>query len=267
MSSGSAAIGEDAVASETIVALRGLSKRFGDFQAVAGLDLDVLRGEIFALLGPNGAGKTTTIRMLMGILQPTAGTARVGGLDCFADRAEVKRFVGYMPDEPIFYDYLRGREIIRFVGEMHGLKHAEIDARSRPLLERLELQDATEEYAVNYSRGMKKKLAAICSMLHEPTVLILDEPTNGLDPFATRTMHELIRERASQGASVFFSTHLLDQAEKLCNRVGILYRGRLAAVGDLEHLRASSARNSTLEEIFFSVTAQADAAPAAGGPA
>src|ERR1043165_2445624 len=153
----------------------GLRKCYGDFEAVADLTLQVQRGEIFALLGPNGAGKTTSIRMLMGILQPSGGSARIDGLDCFAERVAVKRRVGYLPDEPIFYDYLRGREIIHFVGEMHGLASKQIQERAAPLLQRLELADAVEEYAVNYSRGMKKKLAVICALMHDPALLILDE--------------------------------------------------------------------------------------------
>ncbi len=242
-----------------IVTIQGLSKRYGDFPAVTDLSLEVPRGEVFALLGPNGAGKTTTIRMLMGILQPSRGRATIKAMDCSTRRAEIMRYVGYLPDEPVFYDYLRGREIVHFTGEMHGLGPQRTDGAAAALLQRLGLADATEEYAVNYSRGMKKKLAAVCALLHEPELLILDEPTNGLDPFATRTMHQIIREQVSHGRSVFLSTHLLDQAEKLCDRVGILYRGRLAATGRLEELRARASENTTLEEIFFSVTTNAAA--------
>jgi ABC-2 type transport system ATP-binding protein len=238
-----------------LLELRGLSKTYGAFRAVDALSLAVPRGEIFALLGPNGAGKTTTLRMIMGILRPSEGTATVDGLDCFTDRVEVKRRVGYLPDEPVFYDYLRGAELIRFVGGMHGLSSGETDARSGPLVERLELGDALGEYAVNYSKGMKKKLALLCAMLHDPALLILDEPTNGLDPYATRTLLDLVREKATAGRTVFYSTHLLDQAEKLCRRVGIVHKGRLAATGTLEELRAGSlAAGGSLEEIFFAVT-------------
>ena len=244
-----------------LVELRGLTKVYGAFKAVDAVTLDVPRGEIFALLGPNGAGKTTTIRMLMGILRPTGGSARVDGLDCFADRVEVKRRVGYLPDEPVFYDYLRGGELIRFVGGMHGLDVAETDRRSAPLVERLELGDALGEYAVNYSKGMKKKLALLCAMLHDPALLILDEPTNGLDPYATRTLLDLVREKAAAGRTIFYSTHLLDQAEKLCKRVGIVHKGRLAATGTIEELRAGLAAGGTLEEVFFAVTGGADPAP------
>jgi ABC-2 type transport system ATP-binding protein len=237
-----------------LVQTQALHKRYGDFEAVADLTLQVRGGEVFALLGPNGAGKTTTIRMLMGILQPSAGAARIDGLDCFADRVEVKRRVGYVPDEPVFYDHLRGREIIHFVGEMHGLTRGQIEDRAGPLVHRLDLADATEEFAVNYSRGMKKKLALVCALLHDPRLVILDEPTSGLDPAGIRTLHALVRELAAAGKTVFYSTHLLEHAEKLCHRVGILHKGRLAMAGTLDELREHLARNGSLEEIFFLVT-------------
>jgi ABC-2 type transport system ATP-binding protein len=253
--------------SPAVLDVRGLSKRYGAFEAVSSLELAVGRGEIFALLGPNGAGKTTTIRMLMGILQPTAGTASIEGQDCFRDRAEVMRRVGYLPDEPVFYDYLRGREVIRFVGEMHNLPRQTIEARSGPLLERLDLLDAVDEYAVNYSRGMKKKLALVCALLHDPSFLILDEPTSGLDPLVTRTLLDLVREETARGKTVFFSTHLLDQAEKLCHRVGILYQAKLAAVGTIDELRARLSPGGSLEEIFFAVAAGDGGADAAEGSA
>jgi len=248
-----------------VIDIQGLVKKYGDFQAVGDLCLQVRPGEVFVLLGPNGAGKTTTIRMLMGILKPTAGRAAILGRDCFADRPEVMRSVGYLPDEPVFYDFLRGRELIHFVGEMHGLSAEETHRRAGPLVERLGLQDAVEEYAVNYSRGMKKKLALICALCHEPRLLIMDEPTNGLDPLTTRALHEMIRSHAAGGGSVFLSTHLLDQAEKLCDRVGILYEGRLAALGGLDELRAQAREGGTLEEIFFRVTSP-DETTGTGGP-
>jgi len=238
----------------SLVEIDALSKSYGSFDAVKDLTLRVGYGQIFALLGPNGAGKTTTIRMLMGILAPSAGSARIDGLDCFRDRVEVKRRVGYLPDEPVFYDYLRGSEIIRFSGEMHGFTRDEIESRTEPLLQQLDLSEALEEFAVNYSKGMKKKLALVCAMLHDPALLILDEPTNGLDPFATRALHEIIRQKAAAGRTIFFSTHLLDQAEKLCHRVGILFKGRLAAIGTLEELRQRFATAGSLEEIFFAAT-------------
>lgn len=238
------------------VRLEGLTKRFGSFEAVVGLDLEAHGGEILSMLGPNGAGKTTTIRMMVGILRPFAGTATIRGHDCFREREAVMRHVGYLPDEPVFYDYLKGREILEFVGEMHGLDRADTRARATALVARLDYGEALPDFAVNYSKGMRKKLALTCALLHDPTVLILDEPTNGLDPFATRAVHALLRERAEAGCAVFFSTHLLDQAERLSDRVAIVHRGRLAAIGRLDDLRARLAPGGSLEEVFFAVAGE-----------
>ena len=244
--------------SRPVIEARAVTKVFRDFwrrpkvRAVDGISFEVRRGEVFGLLGPNGSGKSTTLKMILGLLHPTRGQLAVLGRSPREVRAKAR--VGYLPDEPVFYDYLRGGEIIRFVGEMHGFSKAEIAQRSTPLIERLELGDAIEEFAVNYSKGMKKKLALVCAMLHDPALLILDEPTNGLDPFATRSLHELMREKVAAGHTVFFSTHLLDQAEKLCDRVGIVYQGRLAAAGTVDELRGGLPQESTLEEVFFALT-------------
>jgi len=243
-----------------LVELRGLGKQFGDYAAVQSLDLEVHPGEILALLGPNGAGKTTTIRMLMGILSPSTGTARIGGRDCFAERPAVMARAGYLPDEPVFYEHLRGREILAFCATMRGIPAAVADSRAQALCERLGLQDDLEEFAVNYSMGMKKKLALVAAMLHEPDLLILDEPTNGLDPMVTRTLLELVREVAASGRAVFYSTHLLDQAERLCHRVAIVHRGRLCALGTPDELRATYAGGGSLEQVFFHVTGAGDVA-------
>jgi ABC-2 type transport system ATP-binding protein len=237
------------------LAIENLSKTFGDFRAVTEVSLAVRAGEIVALLGPNGAGKTTTIRMLMGILRPTAGTARIAGRDCFADRVEVKRHVGYLPDEPVFHDYLRGRELLAFVAAMHGVPAAEAEARNRPLIERLDIGD---------SRGMKKKLALICGLVHDPLLLILDEPTSGLDPLACRVVRDLLRERAAAGHAVFYSTHVLSEAEALCQRAAILMKGRVAAAGDLASLRGDLAAGGSLEDVFFAVAAKSVDEAAAG---
>lgn len=240
-----------------VLEINNLKKVYGDFQAVNDLSLEVEEGEVFAFLGPNGAGKTTTIRILMGILQPTSGEAFIEGQHCFNNRAQVKRMVGYLPDEPVFYDYLRGNELLSFVGEMHGLSPHEIEAVTVPLIERLELADSLDEYAMNYSHGMKKKLALIFALIHDPNLLILDEPTNGLDPHSIRVVHELIQEKAKEGKSIFFSTHLLDQAEKLCDRIAILFKGELAKTGSLKELQESLVEGGNLEEIFFAVTQNA----------
>ena len=242
------------VASAAMIELRGLTKRYGDFTAVNEIELEVRRGELFALLGPNGAGKTTTLRILMGFLKASAGVARIGGLDCFEHRVELKRLIGYLPDDPVFYDYLRGSELIEFSGRMHGLSAEVIRSRSAPLVAELELDEALSDYAVNYSRGMKKKLALVCALLHEPKLLILDEPTSGLDPRATRRLNQFLELQRDQGVTILLSSHLLDQVERLCERVAIVNHGQLAAVGTLDELRTSLSSGGSLEDVFFAVT-------------
>ncbi len=237
-----------------MIEFQGLAKSYGGFDAVKPLTLRVQRGEMFGFLGPNGAGKTTTIRMLMGILVPSAGRVLVDGLDCHGDAAEVKRHVGYLPDTPIFYDYLRGREILQFVAEMHGYSRSEAAGRAHRLLRELALEDVSEEFAVNYSLGMKKKLGLACALVHEPQVLILDEPINGLDPRAARDVQDRLSAAAAQGTTIFMSTHLLDMAERMCDRVGIIHHGALAATGTLDELRGAAAAGSSLEQIFLKIT-------------
>jgi ABC-2 type transport system ATP-binding protein len=237
-----------------MIDFQDLSKSYGAFQALSPLSLSVPRGEVFGFLGPNGAGKTTTIRLMMGILIPSGGSVRIDGLDCHTDSAQVKQRVGYLPDNPIFYDYLRGKEILQFIAEMHGFPRADALARSNELLEEFQLGDVAEEFAVNYSMGMKKKLGLACALIHDPPVLILDEPTNGLDPRASRDVQERLRKSASDGKTIFLSTHLLDMAERLCGRIGIIHRGRLVATGTPQELKSELATVASLEEVFLAVT-------------
>lgn len=237
-----------------MILFQDLRKVYGSFPAVANLNLTIEKGEVFGFLGPNGAGKTTTIRMAMGILVPTSGSISVDGLDCHRDRVEVKRRVGYLPDTPIFYDYLRGREILEFVGEMHGLTRTETAKRATAMLDELGLAEATEEFAVNYSMGMKKKLGLACALIHDPDVLILDEPTNGLDPRASKDVQERLKDYRARGKTILLSTHLLDMAERLCSRVGIIHKGELVAVGTLDQLADQLVPGGSLEEVFLKVT-------------
>ena len=234
-----------------MIQLDKLGKQYGNFTAVQSLDLEVPGGQVFGFLGPNGAGKTTTIRMIMGILVPSQGRAIIDGLDCHSDRVAVKHKVGYLPDNPIFYDYLRGREIVEFVAQMHGLSRPQAAERAAALLTQLSLEDASEEYAVNYSMGMKKKLALACSMVHDPPVLILDEPTNGLDPRAARDVKDLLLKHAAAGKTIFLSTHLLEMAEQMCHRIGIIHAGALAVVGTVQELVRPG---GTLEQVFLNAT-------------
>lgn len=238
-----------------MIEIHALQKQYGDFTAVDSLSFEVHAGEVFGFLGPNGAGKTTTIRMLMGILVASGGSARIDGLDCFKDRVELKRRVGYLPDVPAFHDYLRGREIVEFVARMHGLDAASARSTGERLLGSLGLGDDGEEFAVNYSLGMKKKLALACALVHEPKVLILDEPTSGLDPRASRDVRERLTKIAAEGRTILISTHFLDLAERLCTRVGIIDHGRLVACGSLAELKERVAQGGSLEDVFLRVTA------------
>ncbi len=250
-----------------MIQTQGLTKAFGDFTAVRDLSLQVERGEVFGFLGPNGAGKTTTIRMLMGILVPSAGRAVIDGLDCQRDRVEVKRRVGYVPDAPVFYDYLKGREILEFAAEMHGQSRIEARANAARLLDELLLGEAEEEYAVNYSTGMKKKLALACALIHQPSVLILDEPTNGLDPRAARQVQDRIRAAAAEGRTIFLSSHILEMVERICTRVAIVHKGALVAAGAVDQVKSGILPGSTLEEVFLEVTKPEEAAAPPSAPA
>ena len=237
-----------------MIEFQQLSRTYGDFTAVHPLTLEIRSGEVFGFLGPNGAGKTTTIRMMMGILVPSGGRALISGLDCHSQRAEVQRHVGYLPDNPIYYDFLRGREILQFVAEMHGMERREAQEQAVRMLAEFGLEEVVDEFAVNYSMGMKKKLGLACALIHDPEVLILDEPINGLDPRAAREVQDRLRQAAASGKTIFMSTHLLDMAEKVCARVGIIHRGDLVATGTLSELRANLDQNASLEEVFLKVT-------------
>jgi ABC-2 type transport system ATP-binding protein len=203
-----------------VIKFDGLSKTYGSFVAVRDLAFSVQRGTVFGFLGPNG--------------------------------------VGYLPDAPIFYDFLRGREILQFVGEMHGQSRGAASSNAARLLEELALADAAEEYAINYSMGMKKKLGLACALIHDPPVLILDEPTNGLDPRAAHEVQDRLRRSTAEGKTIFLSTHLLDMAERLCSRVGIIHQGELVAEGALDSLRSRIVPGGSLEEVFLKVTQPED---------
>ena len=240
------------------ITTEALSKAYGEFRALEPLDLQIAGGEVVGLLGPNGAGKTTLIRLMMGLLVPSSGRAQVLGMDCFSDRVALKRQIGYLPDTPFFYDYLTARQLLRFLSEVHGLERAEGVRRSERLLAELELADAADDFVPQYSLGMKKKLALAMALLHAPRVLILDEPTTGLDPSSSRQIRQFLRSFADGGGTVLLSTHWLDMAGSLCDRVVVLQRGRLVASGPPAELcaRASADRGSaqSLEQVFLQLT-------------
>ncbi|MEA2697674.1 MAG: type transport system ATP-binding protein [Myxococcales bacterium] len=233
-----------------------LTKRYGDKTALDRLSLRVEAGEVMGFLGPNGSGKTTTIRLLMGLLRPTEGRATILGRDCHSDAVALKRDVGYLPDEPFLYPYLSGLEILELVAGLHGFSRAETRRRAGVAAEQMGLGEAATAYSITYSLGMKKRLALAMALVHEPQVLILDEPTNGLDPRGAREMRETIGRLAATGRTVFLSTHLLEAAERLCHRVAIIRRGVLQAVGAPAELRAryAAAPDVSLEDLFLQVT-------------
>ncbi|MGI4977707.1 MAG: ABC transporter ATP-binding protein [Janthinobacterium lividum] len=239
-----------------LVQVSGLGKSFGDKVALRDVSFSVPPGQVCGLLGPNGAGKTTLFRLLMGILKASEGSLRVGGLDAFDDRVAVKRLIGFLPDEPVFYSYLSGRETLELSAAMHGLDVAETMERIAPLAVRLRLAEDLGQYAEDYSRGMKKKLGLLLALLHRPRLLVLDEPTSGLDVEATQLFRDLILEQAAQGTTVLFSTHLMDHVARLCSHVVVIGEGTVVAAGPLEALRAAHG-GAELEDIFLRLTARA----------
>jgi ABC-2 type transport system ATP-binding protein len=238
-----------------LVSVRALRKRFSGALALDGLDLSIHAGEVVGLLGPNGAGKTTTLKVLLGLLKPSSGEASVLGLDCTRDSQEVKERIGYMPDEPQFYDFLTGRETLDFVINVRALSSTGAWQELKELVELLEFGPQLAAMTASYSLGMKKKLALLCALVHRPRVLLLDEPTNGLDPPTALRVRELLRREAQRGAAVLLSTHMLDMADRMCDRMLIIDRGRTIALGTPAAVRAQAAvaDDATLEDAFFAL--------------
>jgi ABC-2 type transport system ATP-binding protein len=238
---------------EPAIRLRGLTKVFGDRVAVDGMTLDVAPGELFGFLGPNGAGKTTTIKLLMGLLRPTSGGAELWGHDVVADPLRARAVAGYVPDQPSLYDKLSGREMLVLAADLYGVPRRVQSGRIDPLLGALGLDGHADRLVQSYSRGMRQKLALGAALLHDPRVLLLDEPTVGLDPAGARQLKALLRGLCADGRTVFLSTHVLEVAELLCDRVGIVHHGRLVAVETPAELRGAVGAG-TLEEAFLRLT-------------
>ncbi|OON64533.1 ABC transporter [Massilia sp. KIM] len=234
--------------------LAGLHKAFGR-PAVDGLDLEVRRGELYALLGPNGAGKTTTLRMVTGLLAPDAGSIEVLGIDLAAAPAAAKMKMAYLPDEPMLYGKLRPGEYLEFVAGLWGVAPEAAEPRARELLDWLDLARHAHELTEGFSRGMKQKLALAGALIHAPELLILDEPLTGLDAAAARQVKDLLVSHVAGGGTVILTTHILEVAERLAQRIGIIRQGRLIAEGTLDELRARTGGGS-LEDVFLELTAQ-----------
>jgi ABC-2 type transport system ATP-binding protein len=238
-----------------VIRLSGLVKRYGKFTAVDGIDLEVRKGELFGLLGPNGAGKTTSIRMIAGILRPTAGRVEVGGFDVQQQPLEAKHRMGYIPDRPFVYDKLTGGEFLRFAAALYGQDGAVVERRIDELLELFELAPWKNELTESYSHGMRQKLIISGALVHRPEVIVVDEPMIGLDPKSARLLKDLFRQFVDRGGTVLMSTHTLEVAEQMCDRIAIVSRGRIAAQGTMAELREQTeSGDSSLEAIFLKLT-------------
>ncbi len=238
-----------------MIELEELTKRYGKFTAVDGINLTIPAGELYGLLGPNGAGKTTTMRMIAGILQPTSGTIRIAGINLRTRPLEAKSRLGFIPDRPYVYDKLTGAEFLRFVSGLYGQGGPEIERRIDELLELFELTPWKDELTESYSHGMRQKLIISSALVHRPEVIVVDEPMVGLDPKSARLLKDLLREFVARGGTVLMSTHTLEIAEAMCDRIAIVVAGRIAASGTMDELRAqTSSGDATLEELFLKLT-------------
>ena len=238
-----------------MIRLTNLTKRYGNLTAVDALNLEVQSGEIFGFLGPNGAGKTTTIRMMMGILKPTSGQVLLGGHDVERAPEQAKAISGFIPDRPFIHEKLSGGEFLHFVGKLHHVETERLEKRIEELLERFELTRWREELVESYSHGMKQRLVLCASLIHEPRILIVDEPMVGMDPKGARKLKDLFRLLSAQGTTVFLSTHSIGVAEEVCHRIGIIQSGRLIACGSMADLLArAQTRQGNLESIFLELT-------------
>jgi ABC-2 type transport system ATP-binding protein len=238
-----------------VIRLADLTKRYGKFTAVDTISLHVPRGELFGLLGPNGAGKTTTMRMIAGILRPSSGSISVAGIDLLARPLAAKARLGFIPDRPFVYDKLTGGEFLRFAAALYGQQGAVVERRIDELLELFELTPWKGELTENYSHGMRQKLIICGAFVHRPELIVVDEPMVGLDPKSARLLKDLFREFVDRGGTVLMSTHTLEIAEVMCDRVAIVYRGKVAAQGTMADLREQTASgNSSLEDIFLKLT-------------
>ena len=242
-----------------MIELTHVTKRYGTKLAVDDLSLTVPPGELFAFLGPNGAGKTTTIKMLCGLLFPTSGTVRVGGFDLASQGDQARQLISYVPDQPFLYEKLTGREFLRFVADLYGMSRDRADERMQTVIDLFALHEFVDDLTERYSHGMRQRTVFAAALVHEPKLLITDEPTVGLDPKSIRLLKDLLRTEANRGTTVFLSTHSLDVAQELADRIGIVERGRLIGCGTLATLRKQASLDGSLEDVFLKLTEEAAA--------
>lgn len=245
-----------AEAQQYAIVTRGLVRQFDTKLAVNNLNLNVQRGEFFGFLGPNGAGKSTTIKMMVGLLRPSTGNIWVSGVDVWRDPTRVRSLIGVLPEYLNLYERLSGREFITFAGHMYGVPEADIRRRTEELLHVLDLLNDADKLIVDYSVGMRKKVALAAAIIHRPQVLFLDEPFEGIDPVSSRVIRDILRDLTQRGTTIFFSSHIMEVVERLCSRVGIINHGQLVAEGTLQELRQRASgdqKDATLEDIFLNV--------------
>jgi ABC-2 type transport system ATP-binding protein len=243
-----------------MIRLTDLTKRYGGFTAVDAISLEVPQGELFGFLGPNGAGKTTTLRMIAGILRPTAGRVEIGGVDIVQDPTAAKSRLGFIPDRPFIYEKLTGAEFLRFVAGLYGQAGPRVEHRARELLALFDLDDWRDELVESYSHGMRQKLIISSAFVHRPEVIVVDEPMVGLDPKAARILKDLFREYTRRGHTIMMSTHTLEVAEALCDRIAIIQGGKIRACGTMAELRQSAEEGAQgLEHIFLRLTGESAA--------
>ena len=243
---------------EVLIETHGLTKMYGSFLALNGLDLKVVPGEIYGLLGPNGAGKTTTLRITAGLIEPTAGSVVVSGFDATKDPLHAKTQIGYVAEIPILYESLTPRELFEFEGSVRALAREPTDRKARQLAEAFEVASAFDTPIATLSMGTKQKVAIIAALIHQPPVLLLDEPLNSLDARSSKILKEILSLHVQRGGAVLFSTHVMEIAQRLCSRIGIISGGKIVAEGDLDQLRARAGeKDATLEEVFMKLTNEA----------
>jgi ABC-2 type transport system ATP-binding protein len=240
-----------------MITLIDLTKKFGEFTAVDRLNLSVNQGELFGFLGPNGAGKTTTLRMMAGVLKPTGGRIIIDSKDMAEHPLECKRVIGFIPDRPFLYEKLTGREVLQFIAGIYGLSQDGLERRMVQLFELFEIGSWRDDLVESYSHGMKQRLVMVTALIHQPRVIIIDEPMVGLDPKAAKLVKRVFRSLCQKGVTIFMSTHTLQVAEEMCDRIGIIHQGRLIALGTMKDLREMSGMQAKeLEEVYFKLTGE-----------
>jgi ABC-2 type transport system ATP-binding protein len=238
-----------------MIELINLTKRYGNITAISDINLTIPSGQFFGFLGPNGAGKTTTIKTIVGLLKPTSGTVKVDGIDVQADPIGAKRIVGFIPDKPFIYEKLTGREVLQFSAGLYEVESKEVDTRIDQLLEMFELSDWKDELVESYSHGMRQKIVMSSALIHQPKVIVVDEPMVGLDPKGARQVKKIFKELCNQGTTIFMSTHTLEIAEQMCDYIAIIQKGSIIAQGTISELRVVAQTGLTkLEDIFLELT-------------